>query len=70
MNDYQISKLVPAWTRKNQDKVKSLVRYLEDELFVPDFLLIRIKKKHLTADDKVPPPIAQSIIEGWQKGKY
>ena len=54
MNDYQISKHVPAWARKNQDKVKSLVRYLEDELYVPDFPLIRIKEEHLAADDKVP----------------
>ena len=70
MNDYQISKHLPAWARKNQDKVKSFVRYLEDELYLPDFPLIRIKEEHLTADDKVPPPIAQLIIEGWQKGKY
>ena len=69
-NDYQISKHLPAWARKNQDKVKSFVRYLEDELYLPDFPLIRIKEEHLTADDKVPPPIAQLIIEGWQKGKY
>ena len=51
-------------------KVKSLVRYLEDELYLPDFPLIRIKEEHLTADDKIPPPNAQLIIEGWQKGKY
>ena len=70
MNNYQISKHVPAWARKNQDKVKSLVRYLEDELYVPDFPLIGIKEEHITANDKVPPTIAQLIIERWQKGKY
>ena len=54
MNDYQISKHLPAWARKNQDKVKSFVRYLEDELYLPDFPLIRIKEEHLQQMTRPP----------------
>ena len=54
MNDYQISKHLPAWARKNQDKVKSFVRYLEDELYLPDFPLIRIKEEHLQQMTRSP----------------
>ena len=54
MNDYQISKHLPAWARKNQDKAKSFVRYLEDELYLPDFPLIRIKEEHLQQMTRSP----------------
>ena len=69
-NDYRISEFAPLLAKNNPKKVKEVVRFLEDEMGIPEeFELKDITIEDLTKNGLLKHGPARLLVNGWQGSK-
>ena len=70
-NDYGISKFAPLLAQNCPKKVTEVVRFLEDEMGVPDqYKLEDITVEDLTGNGLLKRGPAMQLVKGWQSSKH